>query len=107
MTPGLVLLFPSLMFRANSHVNAQEQLWKSPAPGLGGVGERWVSAVGTALTPLPCLLARAGPSWDGKGDRAVSPDISVCFGAGRGGKVWKVLRAAGGLTAGTKTHRGL
>lgn len=53
MTPGLVLLFPSLMFRANSYVNAQEQVWKSPAPGLGGVWERWVSTWGTALTPLP------------------------------------------------------
>lgn len=53
MTPGLVLLFPSLMFRANNHVNAQEQLWTSPVPSLGGVWERWVPARGNSPHPAP------------------------------------------------------
>lgn len=55
-TPGLALLFPSLMFPANNPVNAQERLWKSPAPRLSGSWGRWVpvgEGGGQPLVPLP------------------------------------------------------
>lgn len=72
MTPGLAFLFPSLMFPASNPVNAQEQLWKSPAPRLGGVWERRVPAGGTALAPLPqppCSIPAPSrdPAGTGKG----------------------------------------
>lgn len=91
MTPGLALLFPSLTFPANNPVNAQEQLWESPAPRRGGARERWVPAGGDSPRPAPPASPQPpgpeqGPSWDGKRGRAVSADISICFGAGRGGQ---------------------
>lgn len=115
MTPGLALLFPSLIFSANNPVNALERLWKSPAPRLGWVWDRWVPAGGDSPHPAPPASLQPpgperGPSWDRKGGRAVSPDISICFGAGWGGQGGKALGAAEGLTCragqGTKTHQG-
>lgn len=57
MTPGLALLFRSLMLSANSPVNAQERRPKSPAPAPSlqhGDG-------------LSCKWGRAGVLWGVKG----------------------------------------
>lgn len=67
MTPGLALLCPSLMFPANNPVNAQEQLWKLPAPHLRGVWECGVPA--GEDSPEPATPASPFP---GKGERGLS-----------------------------------
>lgn len=103
MTPGLALLFPSLMFPANNPVNAQEWLRTSPAPRLGGVWGRWVPDGGDSPRPAPTASPQPpgpeqAPSRDG--GRAVSPDISICFGDGWGGRRVEGAGGTEGLTAG-------